>query len=123
MKLRKLLTDVDYELIQGDLELEIKDIAYDSRKVSRDVAFVCIKGFRVDGHDYIDAAIKLGCKCLFVMEDVEVPSDVTVIKLSDTRVDLSKLSRTLFDYPDKKITTVAITGTKGKTTTSWMIKK
>ena len=123
MKLRKLLTDVDYELIQGDLELEIKDIAYDSRKVSRDVAFVCIKGFRVDGHDYIDAAIKLGCKCLFVMEDVEVPSNVTVIKLSDTRVDLSKLSRTLFDYPDKEITTVAITGTKGKTTTSWMIKK
>ena len=122
MKLRKLLTDVDYELIQGDLELEIKDIAYDSRKVSRDVAFVCIKGFRVDGHDYIDAAIKLGCKCLFVMEDVDVPSDITVIKLSDTRVDLSKLSRTLFDYPDKEITTVAITGTKGKTTTSWMIK-
>lgn len=123
MKLREILKDVDYKLVQGDLELEIKDIAYDSRKVKEGVAFVALKGFRVDGHDYIDKAIELGSKVLIVCDDVNVSSDVTVVKLEDTRVDLSKISRTLFGYPDKEIKTIAITGTKGKTTTSSMIKK
>ena len=123
MKLRELLCDVEYDFVQGDLDLEILDIAYDSRKVNKDTAFVAMKGFRVDGHDYIDMAIMNGCKCIIVENDVKVNDDVTVIKLSDTRTDLSKISRTLFGYPDKEMTVVAITGTKGKTTTSVMIKK
>lgn len=123
MKLRELLKDVDYELVQGDLELEILDITYDSREVDKDKAFVALKGFRVNGHDYVDKAIELGCKCVIVSDDLCVNDDITVIKLEDTRVDLSKISRTLFGYPDKEIKTIAITGTKGKTTTSSMIKK
>ena len=123
MRLRELLKDVEYKLVQGDLELEISDIAYDSRKVVSDTAFVAMKGFRVDGHDYIDTAIKNGARCIVVEDEVEVSDDITVIKLEDTRTDLSKLSRTLFGYPDKVMTTIAITGTKGKTTISTMIKK
>ena len=123
MRLREILKDVDYKLIQGDLDLDIKDICYDSRKANSDTAFVCLKGFRVDGHDFIDKAIELGCKCLIVQDDVNVSDDITVVHLEDTRVDLSKISRTLFGYPDKEMTTVAITGTKGKTTTSTMIRK
>lgn len=123
MKLKELLKDVDYKLVQGDLELEIKDIAYDSRKVKEGVAFVALKGFRVDGHDYIDKAISNGAKCIIVEDNVSVSNDITVIQLSDTRTDLSKISRTLFNYPDKEMTTIAITGTKGKTTISTMIKK
>ena len=123
MKLIELVQDVDYVLVKGNLELEIKNIAYDSRKVNKDTAFVALKGFRVDGHDYIDNALSNGCKCLIVQEDVSVPDDITVIRLDDTRTDLSKLSRTLFGYPDKEMTVVAITGTKGKTTTSTMIRK
>ena len=69
MKLREFLKDVKYELIQGDIELELKDIAYDSRNVDKDKAFVALKGFRVDGHDYIDKAIENGCKCI-ILEDV-----------------------------------------------------
>lgn len=123
MKLRELLRDVDYELIQGNLDIEINDIAYDSRKVKSGCVFVAMKGFRVDGHDYIDKAIENGTKCIIVEDDVNVGDDITVVKLSDTRVDLSKLSRTLFNYPDKEMTTIAITGTKGKTSISTMIKK
>ena len=123
MKLRQLLKDVDYQLLQGDLDLEIKDIAYDSRKVSNDMAFVALKGFRVDGHDYIEKAIENGAKCVIIEDSVMVSSDITVIQLKDTRTDLSKLSRTLFGYPDQEMTTIAITGTKGKTTTSTMIQK
>ena len=123
MKLRELLKDVSYELVQGDLDIEISDINYDSRKVNESTAFVALKGFRVNGHDYIDKAIELGCKVIIVCEDVNVDESITVIKLEDTRVDLSKISRTLFGYPDKEMTTITVTGTKGKTTTSSMIKK
>ena len=70
MRLRELLKDVEYELVQGDLELEISDIAYDSRKVKDGIVFVAMKGFRVDGHDYIETAIKNGAKCVIVEDDV-----------------------------------------------------
>ena len=123
MKLKELLIDVKYEFIQGNLDIEVKDIAYDSRKVEAGVLFVAMKGFRVDGHNYIDKAIENGAKCIVVEDDVNVSEDITVIKLKDTRTDLSKLSRTLFNYPDKEMTMIAITGTKGKTTISTMIKK
>lgn len=123
MKLRELLKDVSYELVNGNLDIEINDISYDSRRVDEKTVFVALKGFRVDGHDYIENAIKLGCKVIIVSDDVDVDDSITVIKLSDTRIDLSKISRTLFGYPDKEITVIAITGTKGKTTTSSMIKK
>ena len=123
MKLRDLLRDVNYNLVQGDLDVEVSDVVYDSRKASLDSVFVALKGFRVDGHDYIENAIKLGCKVVIVSDDVKLSDDITVIKLEDTRVDLSKISRTLFGYPDKEMTVIAITGTKGKTTTSSMIKK
>lgn len=123
MKLKELLKDVTYKLVQGSLELEIEDLAYDSRKVHEGVAFVAMKGFRVDGHDYIPSAIENGAKCLIVEDNVMVRDEITVVQLEDTRVDLSKLSRTLFGYPDQEMTTIAITGTKGKTTTASMIKK
>ena len=123
MKLRELLKDVSYELVNGNLDIEINDISYDSRRVDEKTVFVALKGFRVDGHDYIENAIKLGCKVIIVSDDVDVDDSITVIKLSDTRIDLSKVSRTLFGYPDKEITVIAITGTKGKTTTSSMIRR
>ena len=123
MKLKDLLKDVDYKLIQGDIDLEIKDITYDSRSVTKDKVFVAMKGFRVDGHDYIDKAIENGCKCIILEDLRELSKDITVIRMDDTRTNLSKISRTLFNYPDKEMTTIAITGTKGKTTTSSMIKK
>lgn len=123
MRLRELLKDVEYELIKGDIDLEVEDITYDSRRANSKTPFIALKGFRVNGHDYIENAISLGCNCVFIEDDVNIDEDITVIKLKDTRVDLSKLARTLFNYPDKSLTTIAITGTKGKTTTSSMIKK
>ena len=123
MTLLELLRDVEYELIKGSINIEINDITYDSRKSNKNTAFIALTGFRVDGHDYIDNAINNGCKCIFVEHVINIKQDITIIKLKDTRVDLSKISRTLFNYPDKEMITIAITGTKGKTTTSSMIKK
>ena len=123
MKLSDLLKDVDYELVQGNLDLEISDIAYDSRKAHAGFLFVAMVGFRADGHDYISKAIENGCKAVAVSKAVTVDEDITVIKLKDTRTDLSILSRTLFGYPDKEMTTIAFTGTKGKTTSSTMVQQ
>lgn len=123
MLLKELLKDVEYEAIQGNLEVEIKDIVYDSRKVLPNTAFFALTGFQVDGHDYIEKAIENGCSVIFVEKDVVVDTNVTVIKLKDTRRGLAKISRIFFGYPDKEMTTIAITGTKGKTTTSWTIMK
>lgn len=123
MKLEKLLDKIEYTLVKGSLEVEIKDIAYDSRMVEDNYVFISIVGSNVDGHDYIDNAIELGASVIIVSKDVNIDSDVTVVKVDDTSRILSRLSMNLFDNPHKKMKTIAITGTKGKTTTSFMIKR
>lgn len=122
MKLKKILNNIEYELIKGSLDTNITDLCYDSRKVTKDCAFICLEGTQVDGHDFIDTAIKKGASTIFIEKDIEVSQLVTVIKLSNTRKDLSLLSINYFDNPASKLTMIGITGTKGKTTTSWMIK-
>ena len=123
MKLKKILDKIDYALLKGNEEVEICDLAYDSRKVSDGYAFVAIVGNNVDGHDYVKAAIENGAKALIVCKDIEISDDIAVVKVDDTNKLLSRLSMNLFDNPHKKMTTIAITGTKGKTTTSFMIKR
>ena len=124
MLLKELLKDAQYTVIKGNIEKEVKDICYNSKEASSDKAFVAISGFIVDGHDYINDALDKGCKVIILENDkIDIPDDVTIIKLDNTRIGLSKISRTLFGYPDKELTTVAITGTKGKTTTSWIVKE
>ena len=122
MKLSKLLEKIDYTLVKGNIEIEIKDLAYDSRNVSNDYVFISIVGNNVDGHDYIDKAIDNGAKAIIVSKDIDIDNDATIVKVEDTSKILSRLSMNLFDNPHKKMTTIAITGTKGKTTTSFMIK-
>ncbi len=122
MKLKKILNNIEYELIKGSLDINITDLCYDSRKVTKDCAFICLEGTQVDGHDFIDTAIKKGASTIFIEKDIEVSQPVTVIKLSNIRKNLSLLSINYFDNPASKLTMIGITGTKGKTTTSWMIK-
>lgn len=123
MKLRDLLNKIDYTLLNGNDEVEIKNIAYDSRMVSENYAFVAIVGNNVDGHDYIDSAINNGAMALIVSKEIEVDGNIAVILVKDTSAILSRLSMNLFDNPQKKMITIAITGTKGKTTVSFMIKR
>ena len=122
MKLIKLFKDIKYTLIKGNMEEEITDIVYDSRKAKEGTLFLAIVGSQVDGHEFIEDAIKKGVKVVAVSKDVKVKDDITVIKVDDTRRILSKLTMILFNYPQSKLKTIAITGTKGKTTTSFMIK-
>lgn len=123
MKIKKILENIDYELIQGDINLNVNEIVYDSRKCTKDSAFIALKGIDTDGHKYISSVIDKGCKCIFVCEDVSnISKDITVIKLSDTRKELAYLAENFFEHPKDHLIKIGITGTKGKTTTSYMIK-
>lgn len=122
MKLNEILKGIDYELVKGNIDVEVNNIYYDSRKVEDGCLFYCMEGASVDGHDYIESAIEKGANVIVVSKDVDIDSDVTVIKIKDTRRMLSKISINFFGNPIEKLTSIAITGTKGKTTTTWMIK-
>lgn len=122
MKLKDILSGINYEIVKGNLDVVVSDICYDSRKVSSGVMFVALVGATSDGHNYIDMAIEKGASVLIVENDIVLDSDVIVIKVSDTRRALSKLSINFFDNPSSKLTMIGITGTKGKTTTASMIK-
>ena len=123
MKLEQVLAEVNYEVLQGSLDKEVADIAYDSRKVKKDVMFVAIEGTVVDGHKFIDSAVAQGAGVVVVEKRVEVADkDVTVVLVKNGRVALSLMSAAYFGYPAKKMITVGITGTKGKSTTETMVR-
>ncbi len=122
MKLRDLLSSIEYTLVQGSVDIEVSDVIYDSRKVIEDSSFVCIKGYATDGHKYAADAVEKGATSLIVTEDVDVPSNVTVVKVADARAVLSKMSAEYFSNPAKELITIGVTGTKGKTTTVAMIR-
>lgn len=121
MELRNLLQDLEYECLQGDLDTEISDLVYDSRKVGAGAAFVCLRGAKFDGHAYAAQAVKDGAVALIVEEAVELP--VTVIRVKNTREALAIMARNWFGNPASKLKVIGLTGTKGKTTTTHMIKK
>ena len=123
MTLENLFEGIKYKLIKGSMDNLVYDIAYNSKNVKDGDMFVAILGNREDGHSYIAEAIKNGARVILISQDIDVPFDVTVIKVKNTRKILSKLGMKLYRYPQNKMKTIAITGTKGKTTTSFMIKK
>ncbi len=124
MNLSVLLNELEYGLVQGDKNLEINKIEYDSRKISNGDVFVCIKGFNTDGHKYAQKAIDQGALALVCEDDLQfdVPENITVIKVSDTRDTLARLAVNYYDSPSKKLNLIGVTGTNGKTTTTFLIK-
>ena len=122
MKLEQLIENLDYSLIQGKIDIEVSDIIYDSRKVVPATVFLCISGTQTDAHQYIPAALEQGANAVVVEKDVEVPKYVTVIKVEKARYALAVMAEAYFDHPSSKMTTIGLTGTKGKTTVSYMIQ-
>lgn len=124
--LSELLTGLDYRILQGSLEMiektDISALISDSRKATEGALFVCIRGANSDGHSFAAAVADVGAKCLIVEEPVDVRSDCIVLKVNNTRNALALLSAAWFDHPDRSVKVIGITGTKGKTTTTYMIK-
>lgn len=126
MKLEKLTEYFRYSILQGTLDTEVGSVVYDSRKAENGSLFVCIKGAVSDGHKYIQDVIGKGAKTIVVegadYDIAGIPEDVTVIAAEDTRYALACISAAWFGHPAKELKTIGITGTKGKTTTTYMVK-
>lgn len=122
MQLTKLLERVKYECIRGSIDVDVKDVVNDSRKVREGSLFFCIKGAVKDGHEYAGEVVEKGARVLVVQDEVKVSADVTVIKVEDSRYAMALISAAYFDYPAEKLKVIGITGTKGKTTTTYMVK-
>ena len=122
MKLEKLLERLKYDVVQGSDGIEITTLVNDSRKVEDGSVFVCISGAVSDGHKYIPDVAEKGAAAVVVERDVEAPEGMTVIRVEDTRYALALMSAAYFGYPAEKLKIIGITGTKGKTTTTYMIR-
>lgn len=123
MILKDLLERSDYQCIQGKVDAEISSLVYDSRKIEKDSVFVCISGAAFDGHEFAGQAAEKGAAAVVVEKEVKVPEGVTVIRVEDTRLALAEMSAAYFGYPAEELTTIGITGTKGKTTITYMIRQ
>jgi len=106
----------------GDENKMIQSMAHDSRKVRQDTLFVCISGATVDGHKFIAQAIKNGAVAVLVEQDVDVPKNITVVRVPDVKAAMHMVVPYFYDYPARKMRLIGITGTNGKTTTSYLLR-
>ncbi len=134
MILKDLLVDLDYEIVKGKDTRDVSVLTHDSRKIKEGAAFVCITGAVRDAHDFIPEAIGKGAKAVIIEKDpsevnglsalLSMPESdgVTFIKVKDSRKALAYMAAAYFGHPAKELVTIGVTGTKGKTTTTYMIK-
>lgn len=128
MKLTDLLSGIRYECIQGTSDREVTQVVYDSRmdadKIEKDSLFICVEGAVFDGHAYAKEMADKGIGVLVVSKEVEgvADYDVTVIRVENTRYAMAFISAAYFGKPAEKLKIIGITGTKGKTTTTYLVK-
>ena len=124
MKLEQLLEGVPFTLVQGSLDTEVQDIIYDSRKAAPGLAFVCIVGTQRDSHEFAADCAAKGVGALVIQHDIDLSAlpDVTVVRVESSRYAMALMSANLFGNPSRQMTMIGVTGTKGKTTTTHMIK-
>ena len=122
MKLRDLLEGVKILDLNISLDEDISDISGDSRDIKEGSAFICLEGTKFDGHLYINDAVRLGAKVAITQRDVEFFNNEKFIKIEGGRKAIAVIACNFFNNPSKKFKLIGITGTKGKTTTSYMIK-
>lgn len=128
MNLKKILLGIDGIKAKGELDREVTTIENNSKEVKDGSMFFAIKGFTTDGTKYIPDAIKNGAKVILVddtfdIKSVAIPEDVTLIVVPDARYAMAICACNFYDNPSKKIKLIGVTGTKGKTTTTYMMKE
>jgi len=123
LRLSQLLRGIQFQLLTGDIDVDIKGIYYDSRRVVPGSLFVCVSGFKTDGHLYIKQAVQKGAVAVIVEKEAELcEKDVTYLLTSSTRKALPVLASNFYQAPSLQMRVIGVTGTNGKTTTTHLIK-
>ncbi|MCT4584948.1 MAG: UDP-N-acetylmuramoyl-L-alanyl-D-glutamate--2,6-diaminopimelate ligase [Peptostreptococcaceae bacterium] len=122
MILKEILDKLDYEFFKGDKNLDIKGLCYDSRMAKKGFAFFCVKGFLDDGNKYYDDAINNGAKLIVSQEKLELKEDISFLMVKDVRKFMSLFSNIFYSNPSSKLKVFGVTGTNGKTSTTYFIK-
>ncbi len=125
MKLEQLLQQIDYKCIQGSIDCDVPQLILDSRQadITYGALFFCIPGANFDGHDFAPAMAEKGATVFVVSRPIPgLPKEATVVLVEDTRYAMAHISAAWFGHPAKKLKVIGITGTKGKTTTTYLVK-
>jgi UDP-N-acetylmuramoyl-L-alanyl-D-glutamate--2,6-diaminopimelate ligase len=124
MKLADLLETLDYECIQGTTDVEVGAVVYNSREITPGSLFICIEGAVYDGHGFASQAVESGAVAVVTSKPVTglEGKNVSVIRVADTRYAMAYISAAWFGHPAEKLKVIGITGTKGKTTTTYLVK-
>ena len=128
MELKKMLVGLEGLKVKGNLEIEIEGLESNSKNVKKGYLFIAIKGFSTDGHQYVESAIENGATAIMIEEGcdlkkLKIPEDITVIMAKNTREGLAITASNFYGNPSRKFKLIGVTGTKGKTTTTFMIKE
>ena len=128
MKLKNMLVGLDGLKVKGDLDLDITGIERNSKEIKPGYLFVAIKGFSTDGHQFVENAIENGATAVMIEEgcnlkSLKIPENIAVIMAKNTREGLAIASSNFYGNPSRKFKLIGVTGTKGKTTTTFMIKE
>jgi UDP-N-acetylmuramoyl-L-alanyl-D-glutamate--2,6-diaminopimelate ligase len=125
MRLRDVIEGVEPVHLTGDPEREVDSLHYDSRRVKTGSLFVAIRGFRQDGHDFIPRALQAGA-CALVVESalpfLSLPPGIALVQVRNTRLALARMAANFYHHPSRKLHLIGVTGTNGKTTTSFLIE-
>jgi UDP-N-acetylmuramoyl-L-alanyl-D-glutamate--2,6-diaminopimelate ligase len=122
MKLKEMLKDLNYEIVKGTDEVNINNIQYDSRSIEKGDLFFAIQGYNTDGHKYIPTAYEKGAIAIVYDKDMDNLPECTMVKVKNSRKAMAKVSSNFYGNPKDKLKIIGVTGTNGKTTSTFMIK-
>lgn len=121
MNLAELLSGIDYKRVTGSTQVKITGISFNSKEVKPGNLFVCIVGFETDGHNYAKSAVEKGAAAIICERDM-TELGVSCVEVENSRLALAQVSAMFYDNPQKKLCLIGITGTNGKTTTTYLVK-